>query len=203
VDKVRPTVGRALAIGCAMTSLATAVLVADLALASHLPFARDLNGFKNVVFSTNTPKTWRAVHVLAAGCGCSRGVAEHLASRGPISGLHESVLLIGSDSVIMRLVARTTFSSKVIQPRDAAERLHLQGAPWLVIIAPDDSIRYAGGYSSDRNARGGYLDAAIWKAVSAGESYRSLPAFGCAVSERVQRAIDPLGLKYSLYKGTS
>lgn len=196
--------GRALAIGCAVASLAAAILVGDLALASHLPFSPDLSHFKNLAFSTNAaPKTWRAVHVLAAGCRCSRGVARHLASRGPIAGLHESVLLIGSDAVITGLVAQTTFPETVIKPGEAAERYHLEGAPWLVMIAPDDSIRYAGGYSADRNARGGYLDVAIWKAVSAGNSYRSLPAFGCAVSERVQRAIDPLGLKYSLFKGNS
>jgi hypothetical protein len=204
VDKVRPTLARALAIGCAAASLAAAVLVGDLALASHLPFAPDLNKFRNLAFSTNAvPKTWRAVHVLAAGCRCSRGVAEYLASRGPVSGLQESVLLIGSDPVISRLIALRSLAETTITPGEADERYHLEGAPWLVIIAPDDSIRYAGGYSTDRNPRGGYLDVSIWNAVSAGKSYRPLPAFGCAVSERVQRAIDPLGLKYPLYKGHS
>lgn len=112
-------------------------------------------------------------------------------------------MLIGADPTIAGFAAKAKLSLTVVTAEEADRRYRIEGAPWLVIVAPDDSIRYAGGYTTDRNARSGYLDAAIWSTISAGKSFRSLPAFGCAVGQRVRRAIDPLGLKYSLNGGNS
>jgi hypothetical protein len=172
--------------------------------ASHLPFALDTQRLGRLADIDHFPEhSWRAIHILAAGCRCSRGVAEHLAARGKISGLYESALLVGADRGISELIRRSALPLHLITSTEAADRYHVQGAPWLVVIAPDGSVRYAGGYARDRNARSGYLDIVIWKAVSEGKTFDSLPAFGCAVGQRVRRAIDPLGLKYSFNVGSS
>lgn len=187
----------------ATLSAGVVILLGNLAVASHLPFAADLRGFARLTELEGSPAhCWRAVHILAAGCGCSNKVAQHLVARGPIAGLHESVLLVGSDPRIGDLLRGSRLALQIITAVEAEERYHLDGAPWLVMIDPDDSIRYAGGYSRDRNAADGYQDAAIWNAVSSGRSFGSLPAFGCAVSHRLRTTIDPLGLKYQSTTGS-
>lgn len=108
-------------------------------------------------------------------------MAEHLAARGTLNGLHESVVLVGSDTRISELVQKSRLPLTMVSQGERSDELHLQGAPYLLIVDPNDSVRYAGGYATDRNARTGYQDTAIWNKVSSGASYPALPIFGCAV----------------------
>jgi hypothetical protein len=41
----------------------------------------------------------------------------------------------------------------------------------------------------------------VIRAASRGELLRELPVFGCAVSQSLQRMLDPLGLKYGFESG--
>ncbi len=146
--------------------------------------------------------SWQAVHVLASDCACSRAVADHLVQRGTLLQLHESVVLIGDDRGLQAKLVEAGFPVQPVSVEEAAAHYHLRSAPWLFFVAPSGQIRYAGGYAAERDARSGYRDVAIWNALRAGQLAEPLPAYGCAIDKRIQRAIDPLGLKYELFSRT-
>ncbi|HEX4810268.1 MAG TPA: hypothetical protein VH325_15115 [Bryobacteraceae bacterium] len=140
--------------------------------------------------------SWRAVHLLAAGCACSRGVAEHLVSRGLLPGAREQVVFAGASPDLAGRLRHAGFRVYTMSQEDIVLQFGIVAAPLLVIISPQDRIRYAGGYTPGRDARTGYQDVAIWRQTVAGRDVAELPIYGCAVGHRLQRSLDPLGLKY-------
>lgn len=169
---------------------------------SHLAFRADDSALGALASKLASGRNgWNAVHILASECPCSRAVADYLIRRGSVSNLHEAVVLIGENPRLEKGLRQAGFPVQRVSPEEVAERFHVEGAPWLVFMEPGGAVRYAGGYAAERNARGGYRDMQIWKALEAGQTVASLPAFGCAIGQRLQRAIDPLGLKYKLLLG--
>jgi hypothetical protein len=136
---------------------------------------------------------WMAVHVLYADCLCSQRVADHLlASRRP-EGLAERVLLIGHDAELESRFAATGISTTVVSEEQAGTVFHVVAAPSLVVVAPDGSVRYSGGYSA-RKQGADLRDVAIVAETRSGHDVAPLPILGCAVSARLRASLNPLGL---------
>ena len=185
-------------------SLCVSLLVGTLLMASHLAFRADEPALGRLASRIGgAHRSWSAIHVLAAGCACSRGVAEHLIERGPLPNIQESAVLVGHDAAVEGRLRSAKIQFTILTPDEAVSRYDLHGAPWLVFIAPGGDLRYAGGYSSERNVRDGYQDVRIWDALRRGEAARALPAYGCALGRRLQKRVDPLGLKYVRQWGIS
>jgi|HubBroStandDraft_5_1064220.scaffolds.fasta_scaffold309941_2 hypothetical protein len=137
--------------------------------------------------------SWMTVHVLYAGCGCSKKIADHVFSGGRPRDVTERVLLIGRDAELEARFASVGMPVILATEDEASATFHIVAAPTLVVVAPDDTVRYAGGYT-ERKQGPDPRDLAILAAVRAGHFVAPLPIFGCAVSARLRSTINPLGL---------
>jgi hypothetical protein len=136
---------------------------------------------------------WMTVHVLYAECLCSQRIADHvLASRRP-EGVTERVLLIGHDAPLEARLASAKFPTTVVSEDEAATRFHVVAAPSFLVLAPDGTVRYVGGYT-DRKQGLDAKDLAVVADTRAGREVSPLPIFGCAVSARLRAALNPLGI---------
>ena len=105
----------------------------------------------------------------------------------------ERVLLIGRDAELEARFASVGMPVILATEDEASATFHIVAAPTLVVVAPDDTVRYAGGYT-ERKQGPDPRDLAILAAVRAGHFVAPLPIFGCAVSARLRSTINPLGL---------
>jgi hypothetical protein len=136
---------------------------------------------------------WMAVHVLYAECQCSQRIADHLVASDRPSGVAEHVLLVGrSTGLEGRLTARG-FPVTLTNAAELSGRYHVASVPLFVVVAPDDTVRYAGGYTT-RKQGPDPRDLDILADVRADRFFARLPVFGCAVSARLQATLNPLGL---------
>jgi hypothetical protein len=146
---------------------------------------------------------WSAHHVLYQSCGCSQRVLAHLLERRARPDLVETVVYVrdpsssdvterDSVSAKVRLVG---FGFEASTPAELESRYAVESAPFLLVGDGSGGVRYAGGYT-ERSGSKQIEDIAIIDGLKAGRKMAALPVFGCAVSSRVQEAIDPLGLKY-------
>ena len=79
-----------------------------------------------------------------------------------------------------------------------AQEAGIEGLPCLLIINPAGRTVYAGGYARQNPATVAALeDLALLQRAQSGGVPDPLPLFGCAASQRLKLALDPLGLKYS------
>jgi hypothetical protein len=136
---------------------------------------------------------WMTVHILYAECGCSKQIAEHLLAGGRPPGVAERVLLIGRDADLEARFGKMELPVTLVTEDEAATRFHVVAAPTLVVIAPDDTVRYVGGYTA-RKQGPDPRDLTILASVRAGDEVPPLPIFGCAVSARLRASLNPLGL---------
>lgn len=150
---------------------------------------------------------WSATHVLYQSCGCSGRVLAHLLDRRALPELFETVVYVRDDgppgpslAATQKQIEGAGFRFEPVTPRVLGERYQIESAPLLVIADPQDRVRYAAGYT-DRIGAKEIKDLAILDGVRDGRTVAALPVFGCAVSRRVQEAIDPLGLKYRTGRG--
>jgi hypothetical protein len=129
-----------------------------------------------------------AVHVLLGTCGCSAQVLERLIARGPRADVVERVLMVEASANEPLLVSARArgFSVEALDAQELALRYAIESAPMLMVLSPQGRLSYAGGYG--RN-----LD--VLDRVVRGETVAALPVFGCAVSNRLKKTLDPLGLK--------
>jgi hypothetical protein len=186
----------------AMIAWGVAVLVGGSALmANHLlslpaPSPRDeaLRAAIDRARPASLPRGWSAVHVFAAECGCSKRLVDHLEKRGPAAGVFEKVVMVGDDPAIQRRLERRGFSFQTVTPDELAARYHVEAVPLLVVAAPDGAVRYAGGYT-ERKQGPAIRDLDILQSLRAEHAVRSLPLFGCAVTEALKKTLDPFGLK--------
>ena len=178
-------------------SILVSVLLGSSLTALHAPFRAKAAGTARLAPEFAPDPGWRAIHVLSASCQCSMGVAQHLLERGTMPGLQEAVLLAGSNNNLRARLSAAGFRTFAVSGEKLAETYGLAGAPWLVLISPSGAVVYQGGYASDVSARSGYQDVHLLTQAERGERPEPLPVFGCALSRRLQRATDPLALKYT------
>jgi hypothetical protein len=136
---------------------------------------------------------WMTVHVLYAECSCSKLVAEHILAGGRPPGVIERVILIGREADLEARLGKMGLPVTRVTEDEAATRFHVVAAPTLVVLAPDDTVRYVGGYT-ERKQGPDPRDLAILASARAGNQVPSLPIFGCAVSANLRASLNPLGL---------
>ena len=131
---------------------------------------------------------WLALHVLAADCGCSRRVLAHLNRRGPEPGVRERILWVGSAS--HPPAVSPGFEVECLTAETLAAEHRIEAVPVLVVVGPDGTVRYRGGYTARKQ---GYdiRDRQIVAAVRRGEPALPLPVYGCPSSARAKAAASP------------
>jgi hypothetical protein len=136
------------------------------------------------------------VHVIYGECSCARSLLAHLVARRPFPGAEELVLFVGADSRKEESAKRAGFAFKATPAPELVSRFGLEAAPILIVFDAAGRLRYAGGYYA-HPATITPLDERIYGQLAAGAKVAPLPVFGCAVSSRLQKSLDPLGLVYS------
>jgi hypothetical protein len=151
----------------------------------------------NQLRSASDKDRWLVVHVLYAECKCSRRILDHLATSDRVSGVSEKLLLVGHRAELEARLGEITargFSVVKTSSKELRDRFHVQAAPLLLVIAPDGTVRYTGGYT-DRKQGLGIRDVAIVRDLVASGTANELPLFGCATSKELQELLDPLALR--------
>ncbi|MEN0068518.1 MAG: hypothetical protein AAGA48_40735, partial [Myxococcota bacterium] len=127
----------------ALLTLAIGSLMVD-----HLAPLPPLGNPKTIAQGLTThlgPAQARVVHVIAAGCSCTRGLLEHLHTRGPRRDRPEILLLIGAPDAAPTLAERG-FTLHTLTREELRRDLAIDGAPVLLVQAADGALTYAGGY---------------------------------------------------------
>ena len=136
------------------------------------------------------------VHVIYAGCSCTERLFAHLVERGRLPGSDELVLFVGEDPVKRQSAERAGFAFTTVSATELADRYGLEAAPVLAAFDATGRLRYVGGYYAHPSTVSP-LDEKIYAQLATAASPAPLPVFGCAVSARLQKSVDPLGIVYS------
>lgn len=139
---------------------------------------------------------WVGIHVLYSDCGCSRRVLDHLFSSERPAGFAEKLLLVGHHEEFEAGARAAGLDVTVLRARELKEQFGLESAPLFIVADPAGTLRYVGGYT-ERKRGLAIRDLEIVRELRAGGESYELPLFGCAVSQRLQEILDPLGIKYS------
>lgn len=137
---------------------------------------------------------WLVSHFLYADCPCSRKVLDYVVHREPLANVNERIVLIGHPQPTELEAAQAKFSVELISPEALLAQYGVESAPLLVVTDRDGTIKYAGGYTHRKQGLD-YQDQSIVRQLVAGSQVDSLPLYGCAVSQRLKRIIDPMSLK--------
>lgn len=160
--------------------------------ADNAEWAGKLTG---AAYDDSTPQ-WLALHVLYADCPCSIRILKQVVQREAYPGIRERIVLIGENPELAQAAQTQGYEVECVTPEQLWEQYGLESAPMLVVLDPDRSPRYSGGYTS-RKQGPDIQDTAIIEKLLAGQNVESLPVYGCAVSNNLQSIVDPLGIKYS------
>ncbi len=142
------------------------------------------------------PSSDFVVHVIYSGCTCTARLFAHLMERKPFPGAKELILFVGDDSTKRDAAERAGYSFRSVTSDQLATGFGLEVAPVMLAFDTTGTLRYLGGYF-DKPAARSALDGQIRQRILAGASPDPLPVFGCAVSARLQRKVDPLGVVYT------
>lgn len=134
-----------------------------------------------------------AAHVLYASCKCSQRITDTLSIRGELQGVREVVLVVGSLGERESVLRLAGFEVVHADRRTLHDQYGIEAAPLLAILGQRGRVLYSGGYRLGEGAA--IEDSKIIADVLRGRRARSRPLLGCAVSDWLQRAVDPLGLK--------
>ena len=181
--------------------VAVVVVVGGLLLAPHLvalpaPAATDPH-LRTALARELSSGRWSVAHIMYRSCACSRRTIAHLVTRLRPAELEETVIMVddtGAAGPEDRALRAAGFHVTVITPTTLRERFHVEAAPLLVVGRPDGELAYVGGYNRRKQSRA-YEDLAIINDLRTQTARTSLPIFGCATSERLAGALDPLGLR--------
>lgn len=143
--------------------------------------------------------SWSLTHVLSAKCKCSQRVTKYLEERGPQKDVAEEVLVVGEVSPEISHLKIKGFSVRKVSITElSTEDLNRLGVPFLLITTPKGETVYAGGYSERSVQDGGPLrDLEILRSLQGHGTPKAFPIFGCAISRKLQKLVDPLAMKYS------
>lgn len=136
-------------------------------------------------------QAWRAVHFMYRECTCSRRTIDHLVSAPRPAGLHELAVVVddhgapGPEDARLRAAG---IAVVVVTPEMLHQLYHLEAAPVLAVMTPEDDVAYIGGYNRHKQSAA-YEDLAIIAELRAHHAAKALPVFGCAISDRLSRAL--------------
>jgi hypothetical protein len=134
-----------------------------------------------------------AVHVLYSECKCSTDIAEHLLTSERPSDVVEVVLFVGENKELEDKLSARGFGVKRIDADELVGSYRIGAVPMLVVLAPDGTVRYAGGYTT-RKQGPDPRDLSIIARARNERNLAALPLFGCAVAEELRRRLDPTGI---------
>jgi hypothetical protein len=135
------------------------------------------------------------VHVIYAGCSCTERLFAHLTERARFPGADEIVLFIGEDPAKRRAAELAGLRFITASPAELAARYGIEAAPVLIAFDAGGRLRYLGGYYNHPSTLFP-LDEKIHAELAQGAIPKPLPVFGCAVSQRLQKSVDPMGIVY-------
>jgi thioredoxin-related protein len=139
---------------------------------------------------------WLAVHILDQECKCSQRVLDRVLAEQRPTGIVERVVMIAKEVSPARIAAihAKGLDLDIVTPEELGERYRVQAAPLLIVLDPEDAVRYVGGYTPRKQADD-VRDLAMIAALRRGEHVEPLPTFGCAVGRALKDKIDPLGIR--------
>lgn len=145
--------------------------------------------------SSHDGEKWTALHFLYGDCACSRRILKLVAKQAPNPDANERIVLIGEAPELAAQAVEQGYGLDQVTPQQLMEKYGIESAPFLVVMDPQGTPKYAGGYTSRKQGLDAQHDDIIAQLI-AGEDVESLPLYGCAVSKRLKTIVDPLGLKY-------
>ncbi len=134
-----------------------------------------------------------AYHVLYGECRCSQRIAEHLMMRARPRGVAEHVLVVGRDDALARKLEASGYHVHSVEPADLLPTYGVEAAPLFVVASREGALLYAGGYTA-RKQGFDVQDVSILRAALASRTTDPLPVYGCAVSERLAKSLNPVSL---------
>lgn len=134
---------------------------------------------------------WSALHVLYAKCRCSQRIVDHLVETQRPADVRERVLLVGDDGTFTRRLESAGFTVMSATADELRDRYHVEAAPLFVVSGPQGDVRYAGGYTREKQGAD-IRDLAIVEELRADRSPERLPTVGCAVSNELRAVLNPL-----------
>lgn len=141
---------------------------------------------------------WLAVHVLYTDCPCSVRIIEHLLDSERPAAAIDKVILVGDPYDFERRLRGAGFWVEAVSPEALRRRFAIEAAPLLAVLAPQTQgghVEYLGGYTS-RKQGPDIQDVEIIERLASHDGVTEHPVYGCGVSRRLQRLLDPLGVKY-------
>jgi hypothetical protein len=179
---------------CALSVTLVSALGAAHFYALPAPRADDL-ALARAVESVRAGRPLVLLHFLYAKCKCSRRIFDHLIARGALGRASEQVVLVDGDAALAARLRTAGFAVSEVGPSELEQGYGVSAAPLLVVAGQSDTPAYVGGYTTRKQGLE-VEDVRIARDVARGVPTVLLPLFGCAVSEQLQRLLDPLGLKY-------
>jgi hypothetical protein len=176
---------------------AAALVIGTVLTSYHQPMLAPGEAVLNLA-EASTPSQWQAIHVLSGACGCSQRVMRNLLARGPMAGSIEQIIIADGDEsdlpgtdLLLTQLKEAKFQVTHRKTEDLVRDTGMRGVPLLVIVSPNHTVAYLGGYGMNGDQANSILARSI-----AGKAGSPFPIFGCAVGQRVRREVDPFGLKY-------
>ena len=151
---------------------------------------------RDILAATTRPGRWREVHFMYQSCNCSRRTIKHLLETPRDPEVDQVVVMVdddgapGAEDAPLRAGG---FPVTLIKPEELRTRYHVEAAPVLVVITPEDELAYIGGYNRHKQSLA-YEDREILAELRAHRAAAPLPVFGCATSARLAQIVDPLHL---------
>ncbi|EQC46800.1 hypothetical protein M900_2559 [Bacteriovorax sp. Seq25_V] len=141
---------------------------------------------------------YQLVHFLGGECQCSEYVVEYLVRRRPTPNTFEKVVIYEDRKNFKSKLEASGYRVELQTYEDLEKEDSPSGIPLLVIANPSGGVLYEGGYSNKLiNPFTEFQDLVKLEEVKKiKREIASMPAYGCAVSEKYKKWIDPLSLKY-------
>jgi len=138
------------------------------------------------------------IHALDLECQCSQRILDYLRARGARPDVDETILLVASDEPTRKALAARGFAVVPVDEQTLAERYGIDAVPVLVIRRPDGTVGYRGSHRPRPQMPP--MDLELLGDLRRNHEPKPLPVVGCAVARALQERVDPLGLKYSLWR---
>lgn len=127
-------------------------------------------------------------------------MVRHLIWRGQLISATEEAVVIGSSDPVgqARMMAGLRQAGLIvtaITPEAAASVDGVEGVPPLKIDAPDGLTAFRGGYRDQGAPPDQFPDESILSGLMASRPIHRPRVYGCATSNRLRSALDPLSLK--------
>lgn len=151
----------------------------------------------NVNKQYETLSQWRLIHLLGGECKCSEYITDYLVSRKPQANVLEKIVIFDDLKMFAPRLKRAGYEVEVQDYSQMKIEDAPVGIPLLLVVSPAGRVVYEGGYSDQMiNPTTEFQDLNKLKDATNNREVASLPAYGCAISKKYKKWLDPMGLKY-------